>query len=307
MNRGFQLTHVKYMNICKYFIYIFFYVNICKEYGSSTVAKKKRMVGGKDCSLEDYPYFVSIARYFNTLQSYFHFCGGSIINNKWILTSFTCCRNNFHLKVVLGGKNIIDYKQNRYFNVKRRYYKNHTSEENLEVCLLHVSSGLRFPNNVKPVTFNEKYLDQSQSCSEVTIMGYGKQSIMTRNLDVVGTQNVYDANLQCLKVTLYFEQDCQKLDENFSIHKRFCTFSLDKGPCYGDEGGPVMCNGEQIGVVYSNYGCGLNDSFTAIIPINKYFNYIYETIEQYAYSYSYLVNLDYLHLIVIISLTLFAI
>ncbi len=46
-----------------------------------------RIVGGEDASLEDYPWQVSLR---NVVLGLSHFCGGSIIDDVWVLTAAHC-------------------------------------------------------------------------------------------------------------------------------------------------------------------------------------------------------------------------
>ena len=50
-----------------------------------------RIVGGKDAKDGEFPWQVSIRNLAGI--GYSHFCGGSIIDKKWILTSAACCLN----------------------------------------------------------------------------------------------------------------------------------------------------------------------------------------------------------------------
>ncbi len=56
------------------------------------------IVGGEDAEPLKYPWMASLQ------QSSGHFCGGSLINNKWVLTAAHCIKNKNieSFKVILG-------------------------------------------------------------------------------------------------------------------------------------------------------------------------------------------------------------
>lgn len=50
------------------------------------------MTGGTEAGEHKYPYLVSFRQSEdpNHKDEYYHFCGGSILNKQWILTSASC-------------------------------------------------------------------------------------------------------------------------------------------------------------------------------------------------------------------------
>merc|ERR1711931_458866 len=62
-----------------------------------------RIVGGEEASDGEFPFQVSL-RSIGALGAT-HFCGGSIINENWIVTAAHCCANQspFSMHVVAGG------------------------------------------------------------------------------------------------------------------------------------------------------------------------------------------------------------
>lgn len=62
-----------------------------------TIDRTQRIVGGRDVLLGEIPYQVSLRRW----GSDFHFCGGALISQKWIVTTGNCVyqrpRNSINL------------------------------------------------------------------------------------------------------------------------------------------------------------------------------------------------------------------
>ena len=47
-----------------------------------------RIVGGSNADISDYPWQVSLQR--RSGSGWYHICGGSIIDNRWIVTAAHC-------------------------------------------------------------------------------------------------------------------------------------------------------------------------------------------------------------------------
>ena len=47
-----------------------------------------RIVGGSNADISDYPWQVSLQ--LRSGGSWYHICGGSIIDNKWVVTASHC-------------------------------------------------------------------------------------------------------------------------------------------------------------------------------------------------------------------------
>ena len=61
-----------------------------------------RIVGGIKAEMGEFPWQVSWQRK-NYAGSYSHSCGGSILNENWILTAAHCCAGIYQGRIVAGG------------------------------------------------------------------------------------------------------------------------------------------------------------------------------------------------------------
>lgn len=131
-----------------------------------------RIVGGRLAKLGEAPHQVSL-RY----RAYdFHFCGGSIINNRWILTAAHCV-SNFrpnqleivagNLQLGFGGRR---YKVDKI--VAHNGFKYSTVEN--DIALIRVIKNIKFSKEVKAIQLNNRFLEGTEP---VTLFGWGLTSV----------------------------------------------------------------------------------------------------------------------------------
>lgn len=222
--------------------------------------RKKRIVGGKSCSLSKHPYFVSIISF--SYDRYKHVCGGSILNEKLILTSRHCCENHadFWVAPSVERKDIMTYG---YHKVSKYTFHHPLTKDLLYMCFLFLEFPIKFSNNIKSVSISKV----QKNCSTAEIIGFGVQTKMTSGGDVIGFNTLFNPYLQCACIKIYFDKDCKKFEPSLNTAKIFCV-SHYKSPCFQDEGGPVICNEKQIGIIFTVHGCGTNNSYAEIAKID---------------------------------------
>lgn len=131
-----------------------------------------RIVGGSVAKIGDAPHQVSLRyRAFD-----FHFCGGSIINKRWILTAAHCV-SNFrpnqleivagNLKLGFGGRR---YRVEKI--VSHTGFKYETVEN--DIALVKVVKDIKFSKEVKAIKLNSRFIEGSEP---VTLYGWGLTNV----------------------------------------------------------------------------------------------------------------------------------
>ncbi|XP_045188152.1 trypsin-like [Mercenaria mercenaria] len=215
------------------------------SYGNSL----SRIIGGSDVnSIEDHPHQVSLQNRFGS-----HMCGGSIIDNQWILTAAHCVDSggpsgykiSLNSELLYGDSTIYDVaqiiKHPNYNQVDDGAYPN-------DIALLKLKTVMDFQQ------FNHKAITLAPADSgnfagtTCTITGWG-------NTDggVSSIPNV----LQQTTGKILSGADCAAAwSSNYNHQVHICIDNSNTGSCNGDSGGPMVCNGVLAGVTsWGASGC----------------------------------------------------
>uniref|UniRef100_A0A1Q3G3B5 Putative trypsin-like serine protease n=1 Tax=Culex tarsalis TaxID=7177 RepID=A0A1Q3G3B5_CULTA len=220
------------------------------------------IVGGGDAGPT--PYQASLQRHRG------HFCGGTIIDSRWILTAAHCLSglNPNDVTVLVGTTQLsrggFRFRADQFFlhpNWDRTKARN-------DIGLIRIKGlMLSMHGKVEKATFGADFV---RSGTEAIVTGWG------------GTRQnggPLSDKLQFVRVRVLGEEDCQARLANIGpMH--ICTFSREgQGVCGGDSGGPLAIgSGTVIGVVSFGVGyppdrgcaAGLPDGFARVSTFNSW-------------------------------------
>ncbi|XP_049542443.1 chymotrypsin-2-like [Anopheles darlingi] len=213
-----------------------------------------RVVGGQDAEESSAPYQISLQ-----LADRGHFCGGSILNERWILTAAHCIKeiDAADLEVLAGTNNLKEggqrYRVDRLFSHSRY---NRPQFHN-DIALVHLAAPIQFSSKVKSIEYSEQALPANVT---VRLTGWGM-------LDVWGPS---PTQLQTIDLRTLTNKDCKaKLmlnPHNVDIG-HVCTLTKQgEGACNGDSGGPLVFGNKLVGVVNFGMPCatGMPDMFARV-------------------------------------------
>ncbi|XP_054477327.1 transmembrane protease serine 9-like [Anoplopoma fimbria] len=210
--------------------------------GAAFATEEDKIVGGYECTPHSQAHQVS-------LNSGYHFCGGSLVNEDWVVSAAHCYKSR--VEVRLGEHNIRVNEGNEQFIRSSRVIRhpNYSSYNiNNDIMLIKLSTPATLNQYVKPVALPSSCAPAGTMCK---VSGWGSTQSSTA-----------DGNkLQCLNIPILSERDCDNSYPGMITDAMFCAGYLEGGKdsCQGDSGGPVVCNGELQGVVSWGYGCAERD------------------------------------------------
>ncbi len=219
-----------------------------------------RIIGGEPANTSDWKFIASLVRK-GQPTSIGHFCGGSFLGGKYILTAAHCVEglNANDLDIVLGL-----YDQNRESQAQRiavnniyshTAYNSHTTNNDIALIELEHSVDSATIDLATP-----EVLDSVRVGDKLHVAGWGNTST---------TDRVYPTVLQQVDLEYVDRATCQNLSGNYSnvSDDGICAgyYWGGKDSCQGDSGGPLIVDDNGInkllGVVSWGDGCAQPNAY----------------------------------------------
>jgi secreted trypsin-like serine protease len=237
----------------------------------------ERIVGGVDVPNEERPWMASIQ--FN--QN--HFCGGSLIANRWVLTAAHCVED-------ISGTNIdslsvradfTDLSTNtgkdakvKSVHVHKSYAQPNSSAADL--ALLELSSGINGIQYLKLAT-QQIMAASGQPGDPASVSGWGA-------LKEGGNSPV---RLQKVDVPIVSNKDCnaEKAYNGLITETELCAGYAQgkKDSCQGDSGGPLVVENKgdyyQAGIVSWGEGCAQPNKYGVYTRVSAFNDWIQNTMD----------------------------
>ena len=242
-------------------------------------SENSRIIAGIDAAEHRWPFIFSLQ------QGDFHSCGGSILNDEWVMTAAHCCdglQPNTDWRVVVGAHDHANPSGNEQrLNIKRVVMHPNYEDEGFianDMCLLNVET-MDLGSNVQVVCLPEQ--DEVPPSGEGCFVGGWGATCNPEDYDC------YPTILQSVNNFILPDDQCLNtpVGGDFIGHAELCATKLENdnpvqgNSCNGDSGGPLVCmvDGEarQYGVVsWGLQGCIVEGAPSVYAEVSSYINWM---------------------------------
>ncbi|XP_045114840.1 transmembrane protease serine 9-like [Portunus trituberculatus] len=238
------------------------------------LANLARVVGGEDVDpAYKYPWHVGIKYVWNRK----YWCGGSIINDRYILTAAHCVKNRFRRWLVVG---VADHDMTSTDGVTQLVrvqeiivhpdYNINTLDSDIALLKLSQPLDLTQVEHIRPVCLPA---DDSNTYAgeDATATGWG----------ILQSWGSQPAILQEVTVPI-LDPSCPGQISNYITENMLCA-GLEEGgkdTCQGDAGGPLTVQNdcskyEQVGITSWGFGCADPGRPGVYTRVSRFLNWIY--------------------------------
>uniref|UniRef100_A0A8B9LMG3 trypsin n=1 Tax=Astyanax mexicanus TaxID=7994 RepID=A0A8B9LMG3_ASTMX len=200
-----------------------------------------KIVGGYECKPHSQPWQA-------TLNTGYHFCGGSLIRDQWVISAAHCWVSPYAQIVILGEHHIWEFEgTEQYMAVDAIYWHQSYDYQTLDfdIMLMKLAHPVTVNQFVKPVALPSRCPTPGEMC---VVSGWGN----------IYSDSVFNPfNLQCLDIPIISHEVCERSYPGQITNNMVCAGYLEGGKdsCQGDSGGPLVCSGALQGIVSWGYGC----------------------------------------------------
>ncbi|KAJ7303974.1 hypothetical protein JRQ81_011490 [Phrynocephalus forsythii] len=225
-----------------------------------------KIIGGYDCPPHSQPWQVYL-----TYGDGNRWCGGSLINEEWIVSAAHCYKPPSTLVAHLGEHDTTtDEGTEQHIQVAKAipYPEYNARDIDNDIMLIKLSQPAQLNHFVHPVEISPNCPVAGAKC---LVSGWG-------NLRTSGVE--YPDVLQCLNVPIMTSSACARAYPGAITSNMFCAGYLEGGKdsCQGDSGGPLVCDGELTGIVSWGAGCAMRNYPGVYTTLCNYRSWIEEVL-----------------------------
>ncbi|XP_075384194.1 serine protease 27-like [Tenrec ecaudatus] len=245
-----------------------------------------RMVGGEDAKEREWPWQVSIQRNGS------HFCGGSLITARWVLTAAHCFSNTSDMslyRVLLGARQLVTPGPHAVYARVKRVESNPLYQgmaSSADVALVELETPVVFTDYILPVCVPDPSVvfKAGMNCS---VTGWGSPSEQDRLPNPRILQKLAVPIIDTPRCNLLYSKDTDwDLQPQTIKADMLCAGFAEgkKDACKGDSGGPLVClvnqSWLQAGVISWGEGCARRNRPGVYIRVTAHYDWIHRIIPE---------------------------
>ncbi|XP_067872851.1 trypsin I-P1-like [Heterodontus francisci] len=231
-----------------------------------------RIIGGSEVSPHSIPYQASLQ-----IRSV-HYCSGTLINPRWILSAAHCMKPPVLITVILGEHSLSKSDGNeKFYKVARLiiYPLYNPVTFRHDIMLLKINRPATQNAYISPVAIpaTAKMVPENTLC---TVSGWGVTAVFSYSLSDV---------LMAVEVPIISRYKCNRPSSYggrvhpFMICAGYRTGGKDS--CQGDSGGPLICDGVIHGIVSWGISCAHYKYPGVYTRVGKYIRWIKNKIKRF--------------------------
>ncbi|XP_026871476.1 trypsin-like [Electrophorus electricus] len=202
-----------------------------------------RIVGGYECTPHSQPWMVS-------LHYGYHFCGGVLISEQWVLSAAQCWYNPYSMQLIVGDHNVRMFEGTEQLLKTDNiiWHPNYNYQTlDYDIMLIKLFHPVKVTDAVRPISLPTGCPFAGMPC---TVSGWGS---------IYSDSSFMPFHLQCADVPVVSDEECEKSYPGMLTRRMLCAGHPEGGQdaCSSDSGSPLVCYGEVHGLVSWGRGCGL--------------------------------------------------
>jgi len=208
-----------------------------------------KIVGGEIAIDGQFPHQVALFQH--TLGTTAFHCGGSILNQKWVVTAAHCTTGILLPNQISAraGEQYLDEvsgheQEHRALSIHRHPDYDSTTQQN-DIALIELNGAFTWTDYVQPIALPEA--NSEVESGDMIVSGWGSTfegaGVIARRLHFVHVPFVNDVDCQVNYV------------DNEIASSMICAGTTGKDSCQGDSGGPLTFNSTLTGIVSWGIGC----------------------------------------------------